>query len=326
MRRRLLTLAPAALPQNSPFPPPAEPASPGFGFEAGQRFVRVPQAVARRILDFLSPGQAEAEAVAAAQDLVNDLAAVTSAPPAEPVPPAELVEAGRSASLAQLRQLIDDQAATAQTLAQAADIIAQARATRATPSATPFSAPKGPPVPENAKNASRNVLAQNPLFLDYETTGLYLNRGAAVCEVSLMDAAGRVILHSLINPGISIPAEATFIHGLADGDVAGSPTWGDLAPLLRGQVAGRVVIAYNARFEAKFTPKDWGVKWLCAKKLADLAFGKAGPFSAQTPSRSGSLANRLRLCGLQPGPAHTAAGDNLSTLRLLRYIAGLEQI
>ena len=91
-------------------------------------------------------------------------------------------------------------------------------------------------------------------------------------------------------------------------------------------MAGRVVIAYNARFEAKFTPKDWGVKWLCAKKLADLAFGKAGPFSAQTPSRSGSLANRLRLCGLQPGPAHTAAGDNLSTLRLLRYIAGLEQI
>lgn len=319
MRRRLLTMAPAALPQNSPFPPAslaeAEPV------EAGQRFVRIPQTVARRILDFLQPGQAEADAVAAAQDLVNDLAAVTSAPPA---PPAELAEA--RGSLAQIRRLIDDQAATAQILAQAADIIAQARATRATDSAAPFFAPKSPPVPETAKNAARSVLAKNPLFLDYETTGLYLNRGAAVCEVSLMDAAGRVILHSLINPGQSIPADATFIHGLTDNDVAGSPTWGDLAPLLRGQVAGRVVIAYNARFEAKFTPKDWGVKWLCAKKLADLAFGKAGPFSAQTPSRSGSLANRLRLCGLQPGPAHTAAGDNLSTLRLLRYIAGLEQI
>lgn len=318
MRRRLLTLAPAALPQNSPFPP-AEPVE-AEPVEAGQRFVRVPQAVARRILDFLSPGQAEAEAVAAATGLIDELSASLPSPAK---PPAELAEAR---SLAQLRQLIDDQAATAQTLAQAADIIAQARATRATAPVAMISAPKGPPVPANAKNAARNALAKNPLFLDYETTGLYLKNNAAVCEVSLMDAAGRVILHSLINPGISIPAEATFIHGLADGDVAGSPTWGDLAPLLRGQVAGRVVIAYNARFEAKFTPKDWGVKWLCAKKLADLAFGKAGPFSAQTPSRSGSLANRLRLCGLQPGPAHTAAGDNLSTLRLLRHIAGLEQI
>jgi DNA polymerase-3 subunit epsilon len=98
--------------------------------------------------------------------------------------------------------------------------------------------------------------------------------------------------------------------------VADAPTWDQIAPHLQQLLEGRVVVAHNSKFEAKFTPQDWNLTWVCSKELADRALGKSRWWGG------GGLAARLQQAGLLPGPVHSAAGDCLSCLRLVKHLAG----
>ncbi|HEX9925338.1 MAG TPA: 3'-5' exonuclease [Anaerolineae bacterium] len=235
-----------------------------------------------------------------------------------------------------LQAIVSDQARAAEALAQAAAIVEQRR-----PPAAPDRV--HPTIPAGVAAQARAILAQHPLFLDYETTGLrrgvqveelpsggYSTTATAkyhqVVEVAVIDAGGRPVFHSWVDPQRPIPAGASQHHGLAAADLAGAPAWAEVAPLLGRLLAGRLVVAHNAAFEALFTPPQWGISWACTYELSNQAFGRFDFMDARYDWRkSGSLPNRLRQCGLKPGPGHTAAGDCLSTLRLLRYLAGLEQ-
>ena len=72
----------------------------------------------------------------------------------------------------------------------------------------------------------KNLKLDRPLaFIDVETTGLspYKDR---IVELSILKIHpdGTKEYHSRrINPGISIPPDATAIHGITDADVAGEP-------------------------------------------------------------------------------------------------------
>lgn len=191
-------------------------------------------------------------------------------------------------------------------------------------------------VPEAVAEKARQMLAKNPLILDYETTGVrlkpyahYQNKSPKqahqVVGVAIMDSAGHILLQSRLDPQRPIPARATEVHGITDDQVAGLPVWGQIAPLLRSYLQGRPVVAFKAKFDASFTP-DWNIEWICAKDLADEAFGVWRYPESEEWQKSASLQNRLRQCGLEPGPAHTAAGDCLSALRLLRHLAGYSQV
>jgi hypothetical protein len=167
---------------------------------------------------------------------------------------------------------------------------------------------------------ARRVLAEgDPLFLDYETTGLYASQGARVVEVSVINSQGRVVFSTLVNPQRPIPAEASAVHGIFNADVDGAPTWDDIAPALRFVLEHKTVVAFPARFERKFTPQDWAINWVCAKQLTDAALDNGQGH----PAGAGSLAARLRQLGLELAEEHTAAGDSLSTLRLMRRLAGI---
>jgi len=168
----------------------------------------------------------------------------------------------------------------------------------------------------SAPNEAVGLLAGAPLFLDYETTHKFLKDGARVCEVSVIDRTGQVIFSTLVNPEQPIPPESTAVHGISDADVADAPTWPQIAPRLQAIVAGRTVAVFYEQFERKFTPREWPIDWVCVKKIADRLLGPP------QMDGLGSLANRLKQLGLKPGPAHTGAGDCLSTLRLVQYLAG----
>jgi hypothetical protein len=157
------------------------------------------------------------------------------------------------------------------------------------------------------------LLDRDPLFLDLETTGL--KKIDHVVEVGIIDAQGQVLLSSLVNPGCPIPADASEVNGVTDADVIDAPSWAEVRPLLGRLLANRVVVAHNAKFEAKFLPAEWPIEWVCSKKLSDGILGKR--------EGMGSLSIRLKQLGLLPGPAHSAAGDCLSTLRLVRALAGI---
>jgi DNA polymerase III epsilon subunit-like protein len=91
-------------------------------------------------------------------------------------------------------------------------------------------------------------------YLDTETTGLSPARGDAVVEVAIVDGTGHVLLDTLVNPGQSIPWQASSIHGITDDMVRGAPTLSQLMPRVLEIVAAEQVVIYNARFDAPFFP------------------------------------------------------------------------
>ena len=180
--------------------------------------------------------------------------------------------------------------------------------------------------------AARKVLARNPLFLDYETTGIRRNAYSTygkgkgvhqVVEVAVTDADGNTLFSSLVNPGRPIPAGAEGVHGISDADVADAPAWAEIAPALRAILGGRVVAAHNAAFEACFTPEDWGIEWVCTMRLADEFYGKADHWSVRdNPALGSGLAARLVMAGVEPVHAeHEAEADCLRALALLKAMA-----
>lgn len=93
------------------------------------------------------------------------------------------------------------------------------------------------------------LLAQSPLFLDTETTGI--DDDAEPIEIAVIDVEGTVLLDSLVKPRSSIPAAAQAVHGLSDADVAHAPAWPDVAALLAPLLAGRLVIGHHADFDRR---------------------------------------------------------------------------
>ena len=64
------------------------------------------------------------------------------------------------------------------------------------------------------------------LALDLETTGIDIKTDLPV-QVGLVmrrDGVDSVLIDMLANPGISIPAEVTAIHGISNEQVAGAPS------------------------------------------------------------------------------------------------------
>lgn len=91
------------------------------------------------------------------------------------------------------------------------------------------------------------VLADpDAVTLDFETTGLY---SAWIVEVAVVAADGQVLLDTLVNPQVPIPADATLIHGITDDDVRAAPTFTQILPDLARALHGKRVVIYNAAFD-----------------------------------------------------------------------------
>ncbi|MFB7896057.1 exonuclease domain-containing protein [Streptomyces xiamenensis] len=96
---------------------------------------------------------------------------------------------------------------------------------------------------------AREVLADpRALVLDTETTGT--DRDARIVEITALSTSGTILLNTLIDPGVPIPARATAVHGIRDQDVAGAPTLSDLLPRLSGMLrAASRTVAWNAPYD-----------------------------------------------------------------------------
>lgn len=87
------------------------------------------------------------------------------------------------------------------------------------------------------------------VVLDTETTGLH--DSARIVEIAILSIDGEVLLDSLVNPGVPIPAEATRIHGITDEMVKDAPTFSDLLVPLTAALHGRKVVIYNRDFDKR---------------------------------------------------------------------------
>lgn len=101
---------------------------------------------------------------------------------------------------------------------------------------------------------------------------------ARVIEVAAIRVEDHQIVDTfstLINPGTSIPYPITQITGITDGDIAGQPSFDDIADQLHQLFDGAVLVAHNARFDYSFLHHEFkhvGItftpKQLCTVKLS----------------------------------------------------------
>ncbi|MEZ4592494.1 MAG: exonuclease domain-containing protein [Chloroflexota bacterium] len=171
------------------------------------------------------------------------------------------------------------------------------------------------------------------VVLDTETTGLYPGLGHRIVEIGAIRLenwreVGQV--SRLIQPGRKMDPKASAVNGIADTDLLGQPTFGQVADELLALLDGAVVVAHNAEFDAGFVGQELLIHglqtrgqaaalpnpWLCTLLLArrHFHFGRNG------------LSHIARHLGVRMGRAHRALNDVYMTAEILkRMVRQLEQ-
>ncbi len=161
-------------------------------------------------------------------------------------------------------------------------------------------------------------LANDPLFLDTETTGL--DERAEIVELAVVNVEGEALIDTLIKPTSLIPPEATGLHGISNEMVAAAPDWYDIYPKVRSLLCGRNIIAYNAPFDARMLAQDCAfyrlqpiqANWFCAMQM----------YKRHTHNHKWvKLAKAAAECGVElPEQTHRALADTLMCLGIVREV------
>jgi len=152
--------------------------------------------------------------------------------------------------------------------------------------------------------------------IDFETTGILPERHHRVIEVAVVhvDPNGQITgrWETLINPGRDLGPQ--HIHKIRAADILDAPNFADIAPDLIALLDGRVLVAHNASFDARFLIAElerlghWPVfEKLCTMQLAREFIPGAGR----------SLQDCCDAYGIPLIGAHRASVDALATAQLL---------
>lgn len=122
------------------------------------------------------------------------------------------------------------------------------------------------------------MLLEAPLaIVDLETTGAHPlhDRVTEVAVIEVEDGEVKDEWATLVNPECAIPAAIQALTGITNDMVAGAPTFGRLAQSLHERLAGRVIVAHNARFDYGFLREEFAraglafrAKTLCTVRLS----------------------------------------------------------
>lgn len=126
---------------------------------------------------------------------------------------------------------------------------------------------------------------------------------------------------ALVDPGMPIPARAIAIHGIRDEDLAGAPSFGEVAPSLLALAEGAVIVAHNARFDLSFLDAELARLGLPRPPSAseDTVALSRRAFPGRASYRLGAIASAL---GIDSGSAHRALDDARTCMRLYAACAG----
>jgi DNA polymerase-3 subunit epsilon len=156
--------------------------------------------------------------------------------------------------------------------------------------------------------------------LDLETTGLYPGKYDRVVEVGvvLVDSAGTVSgeWSSLVNPGRDVGP--TSVHGLRARDLTEAPSFTEVAAELAALLAGRVPVAHNLSFDARFLAAEYAASGYPKVPLdADHGVCTMRLASRYLPGASRRLDDCCACVGWEHADAHAALSDARAAARLL---------
>lgn len=176
------------------------------------------------------------------------------------------------------------------------------------------------------------IASGNAVILDTETTGLYEGE---IIEIAIVEVAtGAVLMNQRIKPYKGIPADAKAIHGISEADVADCPHFEDVIVEIKGHLAGRDVIVYNATYDRKMLHKsaeyadipkvDWKLfsNWMCAMEAFAPIFGEWNEYRGNFKWQK--LTTAAQYYKVEVNNAHSALGDCLMTLEVVRAMVKSE--
>ena len=189
--------------------------------------------------------------------------------------------------------------------------------------------PVTPTPRQRSIETARSVLANNPVYLDTETTGL--NASDEIIEISIIDDEGKPILETLVKPSQPIPASSTAIHGITNEDVQSARSWPIVWPEVRSALFGRLIVIYNAEFDLRMLQQSHARYRLPWKErfnsfdLLKLYSEFRGEWDPKRRSyRYHSLDSAGKQCGIDLPNAHRSTADTLLTRALLHHLAELQ--
>jgi DNA polymerase-3 subunit epsilon len=155
------------------------------------------------------------------------------------------------------------------------------------------------------------------IILDSETTGL--NKSDEIIQLAIIDLDGNTLFNENIRPTRKkrISRDAVAVHGLTMQALSTCPTFAELAGPLERAMGDKTVIAYNAEFDANMYVQTYKLAggFLHRGDWEDimLEYSKyVGKWSSYHPDYWWQPL---------PGGTHSALGDCLATLEVLRKMA-----
>lgn len=179
---------------------------------------------------------------------------------------------------------------------------------------------------QRAIQLAHQILAQKPLYLDTETTGL--ERSDEIVEISILDEDGKELFNSLVRPSQLIPGDVIAIHGINNDMVKTAPLWPIVWPKVKNFLSGRLIIIYNEDFDIRMMQQShlrYRMPWkeqLTTKDLMKIYAEFRGEWDSRRGSyRWHSLENARKQCNILLPNSHRSSDDALLTRALLHFIA-----
>lgn len=178
---------------------------------------------------------------------------------------------------------------------------------------------------DHAILAAEKYITSGAYILDIKTT----RRGnSEIVEITIIRADGTILMSRLVKPSRPMPAAATAIHGITDGDVENAPIWPDIWLDVKRLIGDRCVIACNSPFardmianscgryptlieNAHLAPIGLGTRWVDLMELWQCFSGL---------DHRVSLAKACTEANVKVG-AHRALADAEAARQLLHFIA-----
>lgn len=159
------------------------------------------------------------------------------------------------------------------------------------------------------------------VVFDSETTGLDPQQDAVVQLGAVRVVNGKVIetetYETLVNPGRTIPASSTRVHGINDAMVASAPGFETVARGFHGFARDAVIVAHNAPFDMAFLHRQTArADYEFDNPVLDTVHLSAVVFGGSAEHTLDAICDRLEI-RIPPDLRHTALGDALATARAL---------
>lgn len=156
------------------------------------------------------------------------------------------------------------------------------------------------------------------IFFDLETTGTSIthDRIVEISMIKIMPNGEERVRTLRINPEMPIPAEATAIHHITDEDVAGKPTFKNIAKDLAQSFAGCDIAGFNSnRFDVPILSEEF------SRAGITFDFSKPRFVDVQTifhkKEQRTLVAAYKFYCGKDLDDAHSATADTRATYEVL---------